>query len=207
MMMDSIMSRFTVKRLGYGGLLLAVLIATVIPTSPQDNGDTETIDAMAMGTSTQLGRTVGIKVNIFRYSTDADRQVLVQAFAKGQNRGLVKALGDMKPVGRIAITGTLGYDLAYVRVIKTPTGRTIRFATNRLIRFAEAYYNTQSQDFDLTAGEFTLNDADKNKSGGTFFPAAQLIINKQGELQFELRQNPWNFVNIIDWNGAGKKEK
>ena len=92
-------------------------------------------------------------------------------------------------------------------LIKTPTGRTIRFATNRLIRFAEAYYNTQSQSFDLTAGEFNLNDADKKKSGGVLYPASQLIINKQGELQFELRQNPWNLVNIIDWNGAGKQEK
>jgi len=33
-----------------------------------------------------------------------------------------------------------------------------------------------------------------------------LIINKQGQLQFELRKNPWKLVNIIDWNGAGSKE-
>jgi hypothetical protein len=197
----------TTRKVGYIGLLVAMLLATVVPISSQDKGDVETLDAQAMGTSTQLGRTVGIKVNIFRYSTDEDRQVLVQAFAKGQQQGLVKALSNMKPVGRIAITGTLGYDLAYIRLIKTPTGRTIRFATNRLIRFAEAYYNTQSQDFDLTAGEFTLNDADNKKSGGVLYPASQLIVNKQGELQFELRQNPWNLVNILDWNGAGKLAK
>jgi hypothetical protein len=207
MMIDNNVSRSTTRKFGYCGLLLAVLLAAAIPTSSQDNGDVETLDAQAMGTSTQLGRTVGIKVNIFRYSTDADRQTLVTAFNKGQQQGLVKALQDMKPAGRIAITGTLGYDLAYVRVIKTPTGRTIRFATNRLIRFAEAYYNTQSQSFDLTAGEFTLNDADNKKSGGVLYPASQLIVNKQGELQFELRQNPWNLVNIIDWNGAGKSAK
>jgi hypothetical protein len=207
MMIDNNVSRSTTRKFGYCGLLLAVLLAAAIPTSSQDNGDVETLDAQAMGTSTQLGRTVGIKVNIFRYSTDADRQTLVTAFNKGQQQGLVKALQDMKPAGRIAITGTLGYDLAYVRVIKTPMGRTIRFATNRLIRFAEAYYNTQSQSFDLTAGEFTLNDADNKKSGGVLYPASQLIVNKQGELQFELRQNPWNLVNIIDWNGAGKKAK
>jgi hypothetical protein len=206
-MIDRKVVRFTTRKFGFCGLLVAMLLATVVPISSQDKGDVETLDAMAMGTSTQLGRTVGIKVNIFRYSTDADRQVLVQAFSKGQNAGLVKALNDMKPVGRIAITGTLGYDLAYVRLIKTPTGRTIRFATNRLIRFAEAYYNTQSQSFDLTAGEFNLNDADNKKSGGVLYPASQLIVNKQGELQFELRQNPWNLTNIIDWNGAGKQEK
>jgi hypothetical protein len=207
MMIDNKVSRFTTRKFGYGGLLLAVLLATVIPTSSQDNGDTETLDATAMGTSTQMGHTVGIKLNIFRYSTDADRQVLVDAFTKGQQQGLVKALSNMKPVGRIAMTGTLGFDVAYIRLIKTPKGRTIRFATNRLIRFSEAYYNTQSQSFDLTAGEFNLDDADKNKSGGVLYPASQLIINKQGELQFELRQNPWNLVNIIDWNGAGKSAK
>jgi hypothetical protein len=41
----------------------------------------------------------------------------------------------MKSVGRIAITGTVGYDLSYIRLIPIPTGRKIRFVTNRLIRF------------------------------------------------------------------------
>ena len=39
-----------------------------------------------MGTSTQLGKTVGIKVTINRFSTPEDRQVLVDAFKKGQTR-------------------------------------------------------------------------------------------------------------------------
>jgi hypothetical protein len=45
----------------------------------------------------------------------------------------------MKPVGRIAITGTIGYDLSYIRLVPTPTGRKIRFVTNRLVRFGDAY--------------------------------------------------------------------
>jgi hypothetical protein len=194
------------RKFGYGGLLLTLLLAAAIPAISADDKPSETIDAQAMGTSTQMGRNVGIKVIINRYSTQADRQVLVAAFKKGQHQGLVKALQEMKPVGRIAITGTLGYDLAYIALIPSPTGRRIRFATNRLIRFGEAYANTQSQSFDLTAGEFDLNDSDNKKSGGVLYPAAQLIINKQGQLQFELRRNPWKLVNIIDWNGAGKEK-
>jgi len=42
----------------------------------------------------------------------------------------------MKPVGRIAITGTVGTDLSYIRLIRTDTGRKIRFAANRRIRAA-----------------------------------------------------------------------
>jgi len=189
---------------GYRGLLLATLLLIAITPAPsQGNGKSATIDATAMGTSTQLGANVSVKIIINRFSTDEERQQLIAAFKQGQSPGLVKALSKMEPAGRIAITGTLGYDLAYIRLIKTPTGRQIRFATNRLIRFGEAYANTQSMAFDLTAGEIDLNDADKDKSSGVLYPASQLIINKKGELQFELRKNPWKLVNIIDWNKVG----
>ena len=198
--------RATARKFSYSGLWVALLLAAAVPAISADDSTTETIDATAMGTSTQLGRTVSVKVIINQFSTQQDRQVLVDAFKKGQSPGLVKALTNMKPVGRIAITGTVGYDLSYIALMPSPTGRRIRFATNRLIRFAEAYGNTQSAAFDLTAGEFELNDSDKNKSTGILYPAAQLIINKEGQLQFELRQNPWKLVNIIDWNRAGSKE-
>jgi hypothetical protein len=206
-MIDSKVLRSPAKKFGYGGVLFALLLTVAIPAISQDDKKTEIIDATAMGTSTQMGKTVSVKVTINQFSTEADRQVLVDAFKKGQHQGLVEALKKMKPVGRIAITGTLGYDLNYIALVKTPTGRRIRFAADRWIRFGEAYNNTQSQSFDLTAGEINLNDQDKKKSKGVLYPASQLIINKEGQLQFELRRNPWNLVNIIDWNGAGTNEK
>jgi len=159
-----------------------------------------------MGTSTQMGQNVSVKITIYRFSTQEERQVLVDAFKKGQSQGLVDALGKMKSVGRIAITGTVGTDLGYIALIPSPTGRKIRFATDRPIRFGEAYNNGPSTAYNLTAGEIDINDSDKDKSAGVLYPAAQLIINKQGQLQFELRKNAWNLVNIIDWNGAGSKE-
>jgi len=159
----------------------------------------ETIDATAFGTSTQLGRNFGIKIMIYEFSSPEDRDVLVQAFQKGQNDGLMNALEKMKSVGRIMIPGTVGYDLSYIREIITPTGRTIRFVTNRKIAFGEAYWDTQTKSFNLTAGEIVLNDNDKSKSSGVLFPAAQLIVNNEGELQFELNQNAWKLTNIIEW--------
>jgi hypothetical protein len=195
------------RSFSYRGLLVAtLLLAAVTLNLSADGRDVETIDATAMGTSTQLGRMVSVKVNIYNYSTDEDRQVLVEAFKKGQHRGLVNALTKMKSVGRIAVTGTLGYDLSYIRLVPTPTGRKIRFVTNRLIRFSEAYYNTRTEQYDLTAGEFEINDSDKDKTTGVLFPATQLIINKQGQLEFQLNQNPWKLTNIIDWNKAGTHE-
>jgi hypothetical protein len=206
MVIDPKFHRSIARRLCYSGLLLVLLMAAAMPAISADDNKTETIDAQAMGTSTQMGRNIAVKIIIQQYSTQQDRQVLVDAFKKGQSQGLVKALEDMKPVGRIAITGTVGYELSYVALIPSPTGRKIRFATNRPIRFGEAYNNGPSTAYNLTAGEIDLNDSDKNKSSGVLYPAAQLIINKQGQLQFELRRNPWKLVNIIDWNGAGKSE-
>jgi hypothetical protein len=188
-----------------GGFLLVALFicGLTVQLSAQDK-KVETIDARAMGTSTQLGKNVGVQIRISQYSTDQDRQVLVDAFKKGQNKGLVDALSKMKSGGRLAITGTVGYDLSYIRAVPTPTGRKIRFVTNRPIRFGEAYNNSPSVAYNLTAGEIDINDSDKSKNSGVLLPATQLIINKQGQLEFDLRKNPWKLVNIIDWNGAGQ---
>ena len=193
------------RKFGYGGLLVTTLTVTAVTLSlSADNRKVATIDATAMGTSTQLGKNVSIKVSIYEFSAEEDRQFLIDAFKKGQNQGLVNALTKMKAVGHIAITGTLGYDLSFIRLIPTPTGRKIRFVTTRLLRFGEAYYDTQTKAYNLTAGEIEIDDSDKNKSAGVLYPAAQLVINKEGQLEFQLNKNPWKLVNIIDWDKAGQ---
>jgi len=179
-------------------LLIGVLMIASAPGLGQ-RGSTETIDATAFGTSTQLGRNFGVKIIIYEFSDPEDRDILVQAFAKGQNDGLRNALEKMKSVGRIQIPGSLGFDLSFIREIMTPNGRTIRFVTNREIAFGESYWSTQTKSFNLTAGEINLDDKDRSKSGGVLFPAAQLIVNKEGELQWELNQNAWKLTNIIEW--------
>jgi hypothetical protein len=199
-------SKSAIRKVGYSVLLVTLLLAAATLANSQEERKIETIDASAMGTSTQSGRLVSVKIIISQFSTEEDRAVLVEAFKKGQNQGLVDALSKMKPVGRIAITGTVGSDLAYIRLSRTDTGRKITFATNRLIRFGEAYTNSRTMAYNLTAGEIDLNDSDKNKSAGVLYPASQLIINKEGQLEFQLNKNPWKLVNIIDWNQAGSKE-
>jgi hypothetical protein len=190
-------------RLVIGGLMLVALLTVgSLPFFSRDRVKNETIEASAMGTSTQLGQVVGISVEIYDFSTPEDRQVLVEAFEKGQNNGLVNALSKMRAVGHCSITGTLGYDVSFIRMIPTPTGRKIRWITNRLLRFGEVYADTQSQSFNLTAGEFDINDTDKSKSTGVLYPACQLALDKEGQIQFQLNQNPWKLVDVIDWKGT-----
>ena len=182
-----------------GFVVLGLFLSASTVSSKDKN---ETIEATAMGTGTQLGANIGVTLNIYEFSTPEDRQVLVQAYEKGQNQGLVDALQKMRAVGHIEMTGTVGNDLAYIRMIPTATGRKIVFITNRRIRFGEAYYDTQSQAFDLTAGILEINDQDKKKSTGALYPAAQLVIDKEGEPQWDLRANAWKLIDILDWKGT-----
>lgn len=186
--------------------LLLTILSLGAPASgtAQDKGTIETIDATAMGTSSQMGRVGNVKIQIERYSSPEERQTLVDAFLKGKNDGLVKALSKMRPAGRISLPGTVGYQLAFVREMPTPTGRRIRFVTDRKIAFGEAYQSTRSKDYSLTAGEFDLNDKDPNKSTGMLYPAARFVINSDRELEIELYQNPWKLNNVLEWS---KKDK
>jgi hypothetical protein len=169
---------------------------------PQDHSKPETIEATARGTETETAREFPVTLTIYEYSTPAEKQILVQAFQDGKDQGLFNALSKMKAVGHIAVTGTLGYDVSYIQVIPTPTGRKIRFVTNRLLRFGEVYRDSLSASYNLTAGEFDINDEDKSKNTGTFYPEAELVLDKQGELKFNLVGFPWQLVGIIDWKGT-----
>src|SRR5262249_46625993 len=121
---------------------------------------------------------------------------------KGSNEGLVNALSKMKAVGHMSVTGALGTDVSYIKMIPTPTGRKIRFVTNRQIRFGEAWADSRTQAFDLSGGEIDINDQDKKKNTGVLFPAAQLTINADGELSINLNQNAWKLNDVLDWKGT-----
>jgi hypothetical protein len=191
------------ERLAVGCLLLIGLftVATAL-AFPQDRSKPETIDATARGTETQMGKEFPVTLTIYEYSTGAEKQILNEAFQNGKDQGLFNALSKMKAVGHIAVTGTLGYDVSYIQVIPTPNGRKIRFVTNRLLRFGEVNRDSLSTAYNLTAGEIDLNDEDMSKSTGSFYPEAELAIDKQGELQYNLVGFPWQLVGIIDWKGT-----
>jgi len=190
------------RKLGVSAILAIVLVVAASGIAFSRGEKPETIKASAHGTSTQLGQDFGVTLQIYAFSSPEDRQALLDAYQKGQNQGLVKALSKMKAVGHCAVSGTPGYDVSYIRMTPTPTGRRIVFVTNRRIRFGEAYFDTQSQAYDLTAGQFDLDDSDANKSTGVLYPAAQLTVDKEGELRLDLNQNPWKLVDVLDWKGT-----
>ena len=86
-------------------ILLVLCLGLTSTVSPAKD-KYETISATAFGTGTQVGRLIRVNFVIYQFSTEQDRQVLVDAFKQGQNQGLAAALQKMKAVGHIDVTGT-----------------------------------------------------------------------------------------------------
>jgi|ERR1700752_818628 len=154
------------------------------------------IQATARGTNQQMGRMYNVTAIIEELSPPEDQKVLLEAFESKGNEGLVNALSKMPSKGRLAITGTLGGDLAYIRAFPMPDGGVrYRMVTNRLLRFGEVWADSRSMDYNLSGMEVIV-PKDKKKATGTLFPAAQIKLNKEKQIEIELYQNPWDLVNI-----------
>ncbi|HYX70266.1 MAG TPA: hypothetical protein VE825_14105 [Terriglobales bacterium] len=178
------------------GLAAMLLLATVVFAQNKR----ETFGATAMGgEGPYFGKTFNVTIIVEQYSTVEDQQILLQAFNTAGNQGLVNALNKMPAKGHIAITGTLGYDVTYVREFPMPNGgRRIRLVTNRPITMGEMWTDSRSQDYNLSALELIISP-DKNQSGGTLLPACQFSITKEKELSIDALQSPWKLVDIIVW--------
>lgn len=180
--------------------VVSLLLLADLVSSAQDNAgklpNAIHIQAQAMGQSTQLGRTFGVNLIIEEFSTAEDQKALIDAFKQKGNEGLVNSVTKMKSKGRMAITGTLGYDVNYIRKFDMPDGSTkIRMVTDRPITFGEAWSDSRSMDYNLSGVEIILS-ADKKKNSGTLLPACKLKIDKDNHLELELLQNPWKLVAV-----------
>ena len=96
----------------------------------------------------------------------------------------------------------LSFDVAFIQMVVTPTGRQITFIANRPLQSDEVNPNPDSQSFDLMVGQFDINDTDNTKSTGFLYPASKLVIDEQGEFHYDLAGNPWSLVNVLDSNWA-----
>jgi hypothetical protein len=174
------------------------LLLTGLRSAAEDTNLREVYQAQAMGQLTQVGKTFNVTIRIQEYSTPEERQALIEAFNQAGSKGLYNALDKMPAKGRIAITGTLGYDIHFARKIPTDEGFKLRVVTNRPIYFGEAWYSGRSLDYNLSVLELDLNK-ETGKGGGILLPASKFKIDKKtGDPTMEALQNPWKLVNVMD---------
>ena len=156
-----------------------------------------TIQATAMGTSTQLGKVYNVNITIEQFSTPDDRKVLIDAFKRSGQDGLVSVLEDMKPKGRVRFaSGGVGNDIKYIIELPSEKGRRLRLVTDRNIAFGELYQGTRSRDYSVGAIELELTP--DGKGSGTVLPACKLTVDKKKQqVEIETYQNPWKLSNLI----------
>jgi hypothetical protein len=157
-----------------------------------------TIQATAMGTSTQLGKMYDINIMIEQFSTTEDRKTLIDAFKRSGQDGLVSVLEDMKPKGRIRFSsGGVGNDIKYIIELPADKGhRRLRLVTDRILAFAELYQGTRSRDY--TVGAIELDLTPDGKGSGTVLPACKLTVDKKTQqVEIETYQNPWKLSNFM----------
>ena len=153
-------------------------------------------------TYAQAGNTIGVTLIVYNYTTSADLELLSLAFQQGQDRQLAIALSKTKAAGHCSIAGDPNFDVAFIQMIVTPTGREITFIANRPPQSDEVSSEPDSQSFDLLVGQFEINDTDNTKSSGFLYLASRLVVDEKGAFHYDLAGRPWSLVNVLDSNWA-----
>lgn len=176
-------------------LLRAFLALSLLPLGAQEPPKPEVIEATARGQRQGTARLFNVTVTIESYSTAEDAQSLIDAFKAGGHDGIVKTLRGMKSRGKVAITGTTSYQIAYVRSIPRKNGRTIRLITDRPIQFTGEYQGGPMLGYDLSGIELNLAP-DPKLSDGSLVLAGRFRVEKN-QISFGIYgAGPWNLGNI-----------
>jgi hypothetical protein len=175
--------------------LLLAGIGTIVQAQDQEP---MMIQAIARGTSTQLGNMIHVNIRIDEFSTQDDRKALIDAFNRSGQGGLVDALDHMKGKGRFSTPYGVGNEVKYIIELPPDKGRRhIRLITNRRIAFSESYASTRSEEYSVGAVDLFLT-SDGKGSEGTALPACKLKVGKKTQqIEIETYQNPWKLTNLM----------
>jgi hypothetical protein len=130
-----------------GAAILAALSFIAVGFA-QTNGQKEKFTAVAVANDNVQTGAGTVLINVDRWSTSAERDMLVNTLLEKGPRSLLEKLQETEPVGRIRTPDSLGYDLHYAQ--QTPLedgGRRIVIATDRPISFWEAYNQSRTLDY------------------------------------------------------------
>jgi hypothetical protein len=177
-----------------GGAALANAQHTVQGTSP------EIFNAYAVNTAVAQepggkGRLEVVAVIIERWSTEEERQALVQAFDQKGPDGLLAVLKKMERLGTLRASSTLGWDLRYA--FQEPTeggGRRIIAATERKVSHWQAG-NDQRAGYPFTLVELRLDKDGKGE--GRLSVATKIARSKDGK-GFELENYSAEPIHLQD---------
>lgn len=127
------------------------------------------------------GARVNVDLYVKNYTSDEEAKVLAATLLEGGPDALLKKLEDAKSIGKITMTGRVGfYDLKLIRSHQTPEGRRIYAIGDRPVGFLEAYVNNRSRDYPFGILQLDLKKNSKGKeegSGALLYSAKIKVLN------------------------------
>jgi len=132
-----------------------------------------------------LSNTGVVEMGIWAWSTDADRDMLMNTLKEKGSDALLDALTSLKPLGYIRGVNTIGWSLYYAKETTLPDGtRRYVFATNRKLTFGEVSRQTRSSEYDFTLVQVHFPPG-KDKGEGKLGAAVKVTFNQKTQ-QIEL---------------------
>lgn len=114
------------------------------------------------------GAKVNVDVWVNSYTSDAEAQSMAGALLEGGSEALLKALEKKDPIGKIRLTGRVGfYDFKLIRSHQTAEGRRIYLVGDRPIGFLEMYAGNRSLDYPFGILQLDLKKNSKGREEGT----------------------------------------
>jgi hypothetical protein len=148
----------SIKSLRFVGTVgaLAVLLGAAPDTQSSSAAERFTALAVNMG---QPGRwkTATVEVAVNRWSSDTERDRLLEALIERGPEKLLDTLQDLPRVGFIRTPDSIGYDVRFAR--QTPGedgGERITLVTDRHIGFWEAFERPRTVDYPFTVVELRM---------------------------------------------------
>jgi hypothetical protein len=171
------------------GLALAVPLAARQADAPSTPTKRDPLRFSAFAVSMPTGQAGVVDIVIERWTTDAERQSLLDvlagaSFRAGGQDKLLNALQKVKPrTGYIRTSKSLGWDLRYARENMLADGiRQIVIATDKPVSFLAAAGGSRVMDYPFSFVEMRMKPNDKGE--GRLLVATAVDI-KNGRLELE----------------------
>jgi hypothetical protein len=171
--------RVLVRHLITAVVCCAALATTASILNAQSNEQPERFTATAVNMNTASSGSVEIVVN--RWSSDADRDRLMNLVMNQGTEKMLDALQDMPRAGYFRTPSSIGIDIHFARRIRGEDGgERVVLVTDRRIGFWEAANQPRSIDYPFTVVELRLNKDGEGE--GKMSIATKIIADSENQI-------------------------
>lgn len=154
--------------------MVAVFFCNIVSFADEEKfKETYYANAIALG----KGLSSMLQVTITRWTTDEERNALLQTLAQKGQEKMIDLMRDQKETGFLRLPNTMGYRLYYAYQTKKDNKRRIVLSTDRPVSMAEAWRNGRSMDYATTMVVLDLDE--NNKGEGILGFALKLKFNPE----------------------------